>query len=128
MVINDTKVVLVAVALMILVIVVLSLYALFKKYNLIQKIRLPWGIKWDFNAKSTQESKSESRIDGVDFGTKNEFDEIGDVSGGNLNKTAKNHHITSKRRRSSVHFGTDNKFKKKIGDVSGGDTNKTQDD
>ncbi len=124
---NEYRILIAAIALLLISIVVISLFALFRNKDIIDILRLPWGIKWKFWARSPRQDKVEPETKGINWGKKNRFEgEIGDVSSGNMTKGVKPTPSTlTPKKTGGIDWGTENKFKKNIGDVSSGDMTKS---
>lgn len=122
------------IAILLIVILVISLWALISRKNIKQKIKIP-GAKWSFQSSDSEDQNNQISTEnqqktGVEFGEQNVFNgSVGDIAGGDIIKTDEMNDSEEKNANKStgVNFGKSNRFKGNVGDVAGGNVVKKND-
>lgn len=122
------------IAILLIVILVISLWALISRKNIKQKIKIP-GAKWSFQSSDSEDQNNQISTEnqqktGVEFGEQNVFNgSVGDIAGGDIIKADEMNDSEEKNASKStgVNFGKSNRFKGNVGDVAGGNIVKKND-
>lgn len=122
------------IAILLIIILVISLWALISRKNIKQKIKIP-GAKWSFQSSDSEAQNNQTSMDnqqktGVEFGEQNVFNgSVGDIAGGNIIKVDEINDSAKRNANKStgVNFGKSNRFKGDVGDIAGGNVVKKND-